>query len=47
MNQSSLDPGRIMQVSGCDIADHHPRWENIYRTLRVHLGTASPTGMCS
>jgi pterin-4a-carbinolamine dehydratase len=24
---------------GCDIADHHPRWENIYRTLRVYLST--------
>ena len=25
--------------AGCDIADHHPRWENIYRTLRVYLTT--------
>jgi pterin-4a-carbinolamine dehydratase len=25
--------------TGCDIADHHPRWENIYRTLRVYLTT--------
>ena len=24
---------------GCDIADHHPRWENIYRTLRIYLST--------
>ena len=25
--------------AGCDVADHHPRWENIYRTLRVYLTT--------
>ncbi len=25
--------------AGCDIADHHPRWENIYRTLRVYIST--------
>lgn len=24
---------------GCDIADHHPRWENIWRTLTVFLST--------
>jgi len=24
---------------GCDIANHHPRWENIWRTLRVFLTT--------
>lgn len=24
---------------GCDIADHHPRWENIYDVLRVYLTT--------
>jgi pterin-4a-carbinolamine dehydratase len=24
---------------GCDIAMHHPRWENIFRTLRVFLTT--------
>src|SRR5262249_21289867 len=24
---------------GCDIAMHHPRWENIWRTLRVFLTT--------
>ena len=24
---------------GCDIAIHHPRWENIWRTLRVYLTT--------
>jgi pterin-4a-carbinolamine dehydratase len=26
-------------AAGCEIADHHPRWENIYRTLRVYLTT--------
>ena len=25
--------------AGCDVADHHPRWENLYRTLRVYLTT--------
>jgi pterin-4a-carbinolamine dehydratase len=24
---------------GCDIANHHPRWENIWATLRVYLTT--------
>jgi len=24
---------------GCEIAQHHPRWENIWRTLRVYLTT--------
>jgi pterin-4a-carbinolamine dehydratase len=24
---------------GCDIANHHPRWENIYATLTVYLTT--------
>ncbi|MFS8098521.1 4a-hydroxytetrahydrobiopterin dehydratase [Lentzea alba] len=24
---------------GCDIANHHPRWENIWRTVRVYLTT--------
>ena len=24
---------------GCDIATHHPRWENIFRTTRVYLTT--------
>jgi pterin-4a-carbinolamine dehydratase len=24
---------------GCDIANHHPRWENIWKTLRVYLTT--------
>jgi pterin-4a-carbinolamine dehydratase len=24
---------------GCDIANHHPRWENIFKTLRVFLTT--------
>jgi pterin-4a-carbinolamine dehydratase len=23
----------------CDGMNHHPRWENVYRTLRVHLST--------
>jgi pterin-4a-carbinolamine dehydratase len=30
----------MVQVApGCDIAMHHPRWENIWRTLRVFLTT--------
>jgi pterin-4a-carbinolamine dehydratase len=30
----------MMQVApGCDIAMHHPRWENIWKTLRVYLTT--------
>jgi pterin-4a-carbinolamine dehydratase len=29
---------RLVALGG-DIADHHPRWENIYRTLRVHFTT--------
>ncbi|WP_392531464.1 4a-hydroxytetrahydrobiopterin dehydratase [Nostoc sp. C117] len=24
---------------GCDIALHHPRWENVWRTVRVYLTT--------
>ena len=24
---------------GCDIAMHHPRWENIWKTIRVYLTT--------
>jgi pterin-4a-carbinolamine dehydratase len=28
-----------MVAAGCDIANHHPRWENIWRTLRVYLTT--------
>lgn len=24
---------------GCDISIHHPRWENIFRTVRVYLST--------
>lgn len=26
-------------AKGCDIANHHPRWENIWKTLRVYLTT--------
>lgn len=26
-------------AAGCEIANHHPRWENIYKTLRVYLST--------
>jgi pterin-4a-carbinolamine dehydratase len=30
----------ISQVAkGCDIANHHPRWENVWKTLRVYLTT--------
>jgi len=30
----------MLQVApGCDIAMHHPRWENIWKTLSVHLST--------
>ena len=30
----------MSQVSmGCDIATHHPRWENIWKTVRVYLTT--------
>jgi pterin-4a-carbinolamine dehydratase len=28
-----------MVAPGCDVANHHPRWENIWRTLRVYLTT--------
>jgi pterin-4a-carbinolamine dehydratase len=28
-----------MVAPGCDIANHHPRWENIWRTLTVSLTT--------
>jgi len=32
--------GFMTQVApGCDIANHHPRWENIWKTLRVYLTT--------
>jgi pterin-4a-carbinolamine dehydratase len=24
---------------GCDIAMHHPRWENVWKTLKVYLTT--------
>jgi pterin-4a-carbinolamine dehydratase len=24
---------------GCDVAIHHPRWENIWKTVRVYLTT--------
>ncbi len=26
-------------AAGCDAAMHHPRWENIFKTLRVYLST--------
>ena len=30
----------MQQVApGCDIALHHPRWENIWKTVRVYLTT--------
>ena len=28
-----------MVAKGCDILNHHPRWENIWKTLRVYLTT--------
>lgn len=32
--------GFMSQVApGCDIAMHHPRWENIWQTIRVYLTT--------
>ena len=32
--------GFMSQVApGCDIAMHHPRWENIWKTVRVYLST--------
>jgi len=32
--------GFMSQVAkGCDIANHHPRWENVWKTLRVFLTT--------
>jgi pterin-4a-carbinolamine dehydratase len=32
--------GFMAQVApGCDIAMHHPRWENIWKTVRVFLTT--------
>ena len=32
--------GFMTQVApGCDIASHHPRWENIWKTVRVFLTT--------
>lgn len=30
----------MVQVApGCDIAQHHPRWENLWRSVRVYLST--------
>jgi pterin-4a-carbinolamine dehydratase len=30
----------MVQVApGCDIAQHHPRWENLWKSLRVYLST--------
>jgi pterin-4a-carbinolamine dehydratase len=29
----------FMVAKGCDILNHHPRWENIWKTLRVYLTT--------
>jgi len=29
----------VQVAQGCDIAMHHPRWENIWKTLRVYLTT--------
>ena len=39
--QSFQDAIRFMvQVApGCDIAQHHPRWENLWKSLRVYLST--------
>jgi pterin-4a-carbinolamine dehydratase len=39
--KSFRDAIRFMyQVApGCDIAIHHPRWENIWKTVRVYLST--------
>jgi pterin-4a-carbinolamine dehydratase len=36
-----LDAIRFMSevAPGCDIANHHPRWEDIWATLRVYLTT--------
>jgi pterin-4a-carbinolamine dehydratase len=32
--------GFMSQVApGCDIAIHHPRWENVWKTVRVYLST--------
>jgi pterin-4a-carbinolamine dehydratase len=32
--------GFMAQVApGCDIAIHHPRWENVWKTVRVYLST--------
>jgi pterin-4a-carbinolamine dehydratase len=32
--------GFMSQVApGCDIAIHHPRWENLWKTVRVYLST--------
>jgi pterin-4a-carbinolamine dehydratase len=28
-----------MVAPGCDIANHHPRWENIWKTLNVYIST--------
>jgi pterin-4a-carbinolamine dehydratase len=39
--RSFRDAIRFMSevAPGCDIAIHHPRWENIWKTLRVYLTT--------
>jgi pterin-4a-carbinolamine dehydratase len=39
--RSFLDVLDFMSDIGrfCDQANHHPRWENIYRTLLIHLST--------
>ena len=29
----------ILVAPGCDIAMHHPRWENIWKTIRIYLST--------
>jgi pterin-4a-carbinolamine dehydratase len=36
-----LDVIRFMQevAPGCEILNHHPRWDNIYKTLNVYLST--------
>lgn len=36
-----LDAVHFMNLvaPGCDIAMHHPRWENLWKTLRVYLTT--------
>ena len=29
----------VLVARGCDLLDHHPRWENEYRVVRVFLST--------